>query len=579
METLSPQKVQSRLGTADRSVAATSPAELDAALVTLQASKQRWADLPIAERIAILDQIHTDMRGVEERWVAAGMAAKGSRPATMAEGEEWFALSVMYRSMRYLRKTLADIQRFGSPRLPGKVCWKAAGQFHIDLVPANLHDRLALLGIRAEAWVTDRYKGDLPAMAAFYRQENPQGKVALVLGAGNVASLPSGDFLNKLFVEGQVVLFKSNPVNAYLGDLLVEGFAALVEPGYLQIVHGGPDVGAYLSQHSLIDEIHLTGSDRTYDAVVFGPGAEGKQRKGEKRPILTKRFTAELGNISPVIVVPGPWSQRDIRAQARKYGTALVANAGFNCVTPRVFIQMKSWEKRAAFNTAIADYIAGLETRQAYYPGAASVHADFTAAHPEALQLGAPDDGKLPWTFIPDVQSSEAEDICFRREPFLGLFSETALEAESIIDFIKKAVEFANEGLWGTLCASIVVHPKSLKDPLIAAAVDQAVADLRYGSVVINHWGALAYYLAIAPWGGYPGQDMFDIQSGVGKVHNPLMFDEAEKSVLYAPFISIPDPYIATAKRSYKYYRQDTRYQHKPSWLNLIKLLWAAARS
>ncbi len=70
---------------------------------------------------------------------------------------------------------------------------------------------------------------------------------------------------------------------------------------------------------------------------------------------------------------------------------------------------------------------------------------------------------------------------------------------------------------------------------------------------------------------------MYDIQSGVGKVHNPLMFDEAEKSVIYAPFISMPDPYSATAKRSYHYYRQDTRYQHHPSVTNLLKLLWAAA--
>jgi len=118
-----------------------------------------------------------------------------------------------------------------------------------------------------------------------------------------------------------------------------------------------------------------------------------------------------------------------------------------------------------------------------------------------------------------------------------------------------------------------------MKDPLIAAAVEKAVADLRYGSVVVNHWGAIAYYMAVTPWGAYPGHEMVDIQSGVGKVHNPLMFDEAEKSVIYAPFISIPDPYTATAKRSYRYYRRDSRYQHEPNLANLLKLLWAAARS
>jgi hypothetical protein len=294
---------------------------------------------------------------------------------------------------------------------------------------------------------------------------------------------------------------------------------------------------------------------------------------------LHKRFTAELGNISPVIIVPGLWSQRELRKQAEKYGTALTANAGFSCVTPRVFIQMKNWEQREELNRAIANYLSSIETRQAYYPAAEELHGDFVESHPEALQLGDPKSGELPWTFIPEVDSSRRDDICFRREAFLGLFAETALEADSVVDFIGKAVEFANENLWGSLCASIVVHPKSMKDPLIAAAVEKAIADLRYGSVVVNHWGAIAYYMSITPWGAYPGHDSHDIQSGKGKVHNPLMFDSAEKSVIRAPFISIPDPYTASAKRSYRYYRQDTRYQHNPTIGNLIKLLWAAARS
>jgi acyl-CoA reductase-like NAD-dependent aldehyde dehydrogenase len=550
---------------------------LDQALQSLHLVKAQWASLPVSELVSIVDQIHNDLHSVEQRWVAAGMAAKGSLPQTMAEGEEWFALSVMYRYLRYLRKTLVDIQQNGSPRLPGKLCWKAAGEFHIDLVPGSWQDRLALLGIRAEAWVVDRFKGDLPAMGAAYKHP-PEGKVALVLGAGNVASLPAGDFLHKLFVERQVVLFKINPVNAYLADLIAEGFRALVEPGYLRIVQGGAEVGQYLSQHLLVDEIHLTGSDRTYEAIVFGQGDEGRERKRRNEPVHAKRVTAELGSVSPVIIVPGPWSQRDIRAQAAKYATGLVANAGFNCITPRLFIQSAQWDERSAFNQAVSSYLAKIETRKAYYPGAKELHAQFAGAHPEAEQSGQPSADQLPWTFVPGVDSRE-DDFCFRKEAFFGLFAETALDESDPIAFLKQAVQFANERLWGNLCATIVIHPQQLQDPLVAAAVNQAIADLRYGSVIVNHWGALAYYLAITPWGAIPGNQPADIQSGIGKVHNPLMFDEPIKSVLWAPFISIPDPYRADAKRSYRYYRQDTRYQHTPSIVNLAKLLWAAVRS
>jgi hypothetical protein len=118
-----------------------------------------------------------------------------------------------------------------------------------------------------------------------------------------------------------------------------------------------------------------------------------------------------------------------------------------------------------------------------------------------------------------------------------------------------------------------------MKDPLVAAAVEQAITDLNYGSVIVNHWGALAYYMTITPWGAPPGHDMYDIQSGTGKVNNPLMFDRPIKSVLRAPFISVPDPYMVHSKTSYRYFRQDTRYHHKPSLWNLAKLLWYAALS
>jgi len=553
--------------------------DLEKALDILHSNKQAWAKFPVSERIRILDQIHDDLRLVEARWVAAGMQAKGTRLGTIGESEEWFTLTVTYRLLRYLRKSLKDIERYGTPRLLGKLCWKNAGRWEVDVFPQTLQDRIAMPFIRAEAWLWDSYKGDVPPMAAFYKQPSPQGQVTLLLAAGNIASQVTYDLLHKLFVEGRVVLLKMNPVNAYLGELIEKAFRAVVEPGFMQVARGGAEVGAYLSQHIKVDEIHLTGSDRTYEAIVFGAGDEGRKRKQEKKPILTKHFTVELGNISPVIIVPGPWSERDIRVQAMKIGSWLAPNAGFNCLTPRVLIQSKGWDKRDELTKAIASYLDLLETRKAYYPESTNLHKLFVDKHPQALQLGSPKVGELPWTFVTDLDSANEDEICFRREAFMSLFSETTIEAKDTVEFIEKAVKFANEKLWGSLCASIIVHPRSLRDPLVAAAVDQAIEDLNYGSVIINHWGALAYYLTVTPWGAPPGHDMYDIQSGIGKVNNPLMFDQPTKSVVHAPFISIPDPYMAHSKTSYKYFRQDTRYQADPSVWNLAKLLWYALRS
>jgi acyl-CoA reductase-like NAD-dependent aldehyde dehydrogenase len=200
-----------------------------------------------------------------------------------------------------------------------------------------------------------------------------------------------------------------------------------------------------------VDQIHTTGSDKTYEDIVFGAGQEGAERKVQHRPMLQKPFTAELGNVTPVIILPGPWSEDDIHAQGQRLATWLSINAGFNCLTPRVIVQWDGWEKRAALNEAIGQALQTMPTRNAYYPQARQRHARFVSAHPEAKRYGEYDDPEhLPWTFITGLDPDNLEEICFRNEPFCGLFSETALQAGSPEDFLDWAVRFANETLWGT---------------------------------------------------------------------------------------------------------------------------------
>jgi hypothetical protein len=93
---------------------------------------------------------------------------------------------------------------------------------------------------------------------------------------------------------------------------------------------------------------------------------------------------------------------------------------------------------------------------------------------------------------------------------------------------------------------------------------------------VINLWGALAHYMTLTPWGGYPGADIYNVQSGIGFVNNPLMFDRVQKSVIYTDFAPLADPYLANVTNNYLYYRQDTRYHYNPSVGNLVNLMWRA---
>ncbi len=549
-------------------------AALEANLNSLSAKKTEWAQLPISEYIEIIDEILREIPAVEAAWIAACLDTNGGQPGSLTEAEAWFNLSIIYRLLRFLRASLARLAKDQSPFPPQKLHRNAFGHLEAPLLPSSLFDRFSLPGIHASVWLDTENN----SQAAAY-QHPSQGSLCMIFGAGNVPAVVPIDLLHKLFVERQVVIVKTNPVNENMLPSLKRIFDPLIRRGYLQIISGDIAEGGYLAHHPQVDELHITGSDRTYEAILFGPGEAGQRRKAQKKPLLTKRFTAELGNISPVIIVPGPWSEADLRYQSRKIGSWLMPNSGHNCVTPHVLINHQNWDQRQSLNQFIASFLNQNPARDAYYPGSRDLHRAFLNAHPDALQLGQPQEDFLPWTFIPDLDPNDREEICFNREAFFGFFSETGIEAESIPDYISKAVEFTNQTLWGTLTAAIVVHPQSLKDPVIAQAVEMAINELDYGTITLNHWGALPYFLAISPWGGAPGHDIYDIQSGMDWVNNPFMFDAPIKSVIRAPFRQIPDPFMADAPNSLPYFKRDTRFQSQPNAANLTHLLWAALRS
>jgi hypothetical protein len=236
-------------------------------------------------------------------------------------------------------------------------------------------------------------------------------------------------------------------------------------------------------------------------------------------------------------VVPGPWSDAEIAYHGDNIASMLVNNGGFNCIAARVIVTHGAWNRRNALLDAIRDSLARAEQRAPYYPGAEDRWRRFVTAHPEAETYGQVGEGRVPWTLIPDVDPHAEDDLAFTTEAFCGVFSEVGLDApRSVPDFVTRAVDFCNENLWGTLSASIIVHPASMKDPAVAVAVEKAIDDLRYGSVVVNHWSALPYGTVSMPWGAYPGHTNQDIQSGRGVVHNTYLLEDVEKAVLRGPF-------------------------------------------
>jgi hypothetical protein len=555
---------------------------MDAAIGAVAAARDAWAAVPPAERVRLLGRLLGDFTSVADRWVAASLEAKGIAPGSPAEGEEWIAGPFcVLRNIRLLREALRDVARGGTPRIPGPVWTGGDGRVAAGVFPASVWDRLFYSGVTAEIWMEPGITAEAVAgtQAAAYASRREHGTTCIVLGAGNVSSIGPMDALYKLFVENHAVVYKAHPVNAYLGPLLGEAFECLVEIGALRIVYGGAAEGAYLCQHAQADEIHITGSDKTYEAIVFGPGDEGDRRKAERRPLLAKRVTAELGNVSPVIVVPGPWSASDYRYQAANLVSMLTNNAGFNCNATRVIVTDASWPGRQRLMDEIRSLLRQVPTRKAYYPGAAARAAQFAAAHPEAEHFGAASEGVLPWTLVAGMTARKSADPCYTTEAFCGLFAETALEASGVIDFLPRAVEFCNEVPWGTLNATILIHPRSVEEAARHGVLEQAIADLRYGSVSINHWAAIAYALGVTTWGAFPDHPAHDIQSGTGVVHNTLMFSRPEKSVVRAPFRVWPlPPWFVSNRASARLGPKLARFEARPSLRRALGIFATAMR-
>jgi hypothetical protein len=463
---------------------------------------------------------------------------------------------------------------------PKSIRQRHNGQIAVKVFPLGIFDSFFYRGFHGEVWMQPEVTRDNLSehVGSIYRDRAPSaGKVALVLGAGNVASIAPLDVVHKLFVEQQVTVLKLNPINDYLGPFIEDAFRDLIRDGYLRVVSGGAEEGSYLCHHDLVDEIHVTGSNRTHDLIVYGGGAEGAARKARNEPLLEKRITSELGNVSPLILLPGKWSREDLRFQAENVATQMTQNNGFNCNAAKVLVTHRDWPQRQAFLEELRTVLKNLPRRPAYYPGAEERYKQFLEAHPNAEPMSRQEPGSVPPTLAIGVDPEDRDQLAFTTEAFCAFTAETTLPGRDTSDFLANAVEFCNETLRGTLNVGLTLHPRTERK--LGGEIEEAAAALRYGTVSINHWPAIGFALGATPWGAFPGHTLDDVQSGIGSVHNTFLFDRPEKSVIYGPFRVFPlPPWFVTHKTAHKVGERLTMFEADPSWAQIPGILAQAIR-
>jgi aldehyde dehydrogenase (NAD(P)+) len=557
---------------------------LEAVVGRVRDAAPAWAAASLRERTDLARALHAGVARTAERATRLACEAKGIPWDTPQAGEEWLSGPyVTLRMLRQLVRSLTLIGRNGNPPV-GRLGETADGRLTVGVFPATPQDRLLFMGVRAdvhlEAGVDEAALHE--RRARFHKAPDHAGKVSLVLGAGNINSIPPTDVLGKLFVEGKACVLKLNPVNAYLGPVLEEAFRPAIERGVVAIVQGGAAEGAFLCAHPAIDEIHITGSDKTHDLIVWGPpGPEREARLARGEPLLAKEITSELGCVSPVLVVPGPWDDRRLAFQAESVAGMVTHNASFNCNAAKLLVTPRGWRHRDRFLDLVVAAMARAPARRAWYPGAADRFRALTEGCAEVRRAGAGaslEAGTLPWTLVPGLDAA-APDPAFSTEPFCSLLSETSVGSEDPAEYLDAAVRFANEKVWGTLSCGIVVHPATMADPAPRAAVERAIRALRYGSVNVNVWAGYAFAFGTTPWGAWPGAPLQDVQSGRGFVHNTLMLEGIEKCVVRHPATVFPKPpYFPSHRSAHLLGRRLTGLEGGGGWASLPGVVGAAAR-
>ena len=344
--------------------------------------------------------------------------------------------------------------------------------------------------------------------------DKPAGVIA-VSGAGNYSS--SIEMAMALFLENKAVIHKPHHLNEATDEVWAKVFAPLIDRKALAFIDANQ--GREMSALEGLHAIYFTGSTGVAHAIQDAASA----------PLVS-----ECGGNNPCIIVPGKWTDKEIKHWAIQLASVGKLNGGAVCGRPQTIITSKNWPQREKFITALRKAIAedtfGTAT---YYPGVEKTQAEFIENQPTA-EILRPENGKHPksdFVFIPNIGE---DDFAVHNEAFCQIFSELPLEAETDVDaFLTEATKFCNEKLLGSLGCMILVDNATFKQN--ATRVHRTVQELNYGGIAVNNVPPNIWLNAYLTWGGCC-ETTENFVSGVGNFGNGLNFENIIKSVIVDDF-------------------------------------------
>ena len=177
-------------------------ADLDFALSKLEKGARNLRALSLQQRRQLIESCATNIPDSAQQWVEVTCAAKKISPTQSVASEEILAgPASLLRYLQLLSGLFRDVEQAGKPQLPGSPHYNLIGRKCVPILPVkSLFDPLIFRGLSAEVWLNvDHDDQDIFAQLPSERNNIGNGKIAAVLGAGNVSAIPATDMLYKIF--------------------------------------------------------------------------------------------------------------------------------------------------------------------------------------------------------------------------------------------------------------------------------------------------------------------------------------------------------------------------------------------
>lgn len=483
---------------------------VEAAIAALTTAAPGWAERGLAGRLDVLESV----RRTTAAALPALLRALTDGHDTSSPYAPWDPALVelaggavpLARQLALLTDTMQNVATTGRSQPPA--VREQDGRVVIDALPADRFDAITHRGYRAQVRLAaGRTLDDVLAGLGAPLSDTTQrsGGLALIIVAGRPVLAGALAAIAQLVVERRTVLLAVDPVDAVMNSHLVEALAPLVDQDLLRVVHTPRALAGRLAGLTPADAIHVIG-DRDVHAAVRDTVAS-EARSG------TVEVTADLPRPTPVVVVPGPWSDRDLAWQGEHLATMLGSPTGPGGAPVHLMFQHRAWSRRGTLLDAVRAAIRQLPAMDQPDAEARERFTAVTSRHPQAERFGSPGDHQTPITLIPEMDPAD-DDPLLAAPPPGPLLAELSVDAHrSVAAYLDEAVDRCNDQVVGAAAVTLLVHPRSLDDPEVARAVDAAIEQLAAPTVSLNVAPGAVEAL-IAPPGARAGSDTFLIGTG-----------------------------------------------------------------